>query len=203
MDETKIELPVWLPWATTACLAALVACLGELWIIEKTRSQMLRDETLMAGAALKAAQNQVEAERIIARREIEGLRSGGPQEAKGAVLLIPPGEDPGDPMAAGHPWGASQWDAASQAGSFRFVDLPILGADRDYQLWIDAAGTDYPQGYLVGTGPAYTTVHPPSPLPASHRFLLFNTPKGGFKTLDEALTKGSIILASHPLSPKI
>ena len=60
MDETKIELPAWLPWATTACLAALVACLLELWVIERTRNQMLRDEALMADASLRAARNQLE-----------------------------------------------------------------------------------------------------------------------------------------------
>lgn len=76
MDETKIELPAWLPWATTACLAALVACLLELWIIERTRTQLLRDEALVADANLRAARNQLEEERILTRREIEELKSG-------------------------------------------------------------------------------------------------------------------------------
>jgi len=50
----KTPLPQWLPWATTACLAALVACLGELWILEKARIQLLHDENQMTEAALKA-----------------------------------------------------------------------------------------------------------------------------------------------------
>jgi cell division protein FtsB len=83
MDETKIELPAWLPWATTACLAALVACLLELWVIERARNQVLRDEALMADATLRAARNQLEEERILTRREIEQLKAGGAPSAKG------------------------------------------------------------------------------------------------------------------------
>ena len=83
MDETKIELPAWLPWATTACLAALVACLLELWVIERTRNQMLRDEALMADASLRAARNQLEEERIFTRREIDQLKAGGAPSPNG------------------------------------------------------------------------------------------------------------------------
>jgi hypothetical protein len=208
MDETKIELPAWLPWATTACLAALVACLGELWIIEKARSQMLRDEALIAGATLKAAQNQLEAERIVNRREVDGLRSGAiSQDVGEATLLLAPGENPADPLLGGHPWGAAGWNEVTQTGTFRFLGLPTPAADRDYQLWIDAEGTEYPQAFLVGTDPEHdslvTTVHPAQPLPPKHRFLLFSTPKGGTRTLDEARATGSIILASLPPAPKI
>ncbi len=208
MDETKIELPAWLPWATTACLAALVACLCELWIIERTRGQMLRDENLMAETSLKAAQNQLEAERILSRREIAGLRSGAISLAIGeATLLLEPGADPSDPLLSSHPWGAAGWNSQTQTGCFRFLGLPGLAAGRDYQLWIDASGTDYPQAFIVEVDPVhdwiYSTVHPAWPLPPQHRFLLFNTPKGGAKTLDEAKANGSIVLASLPPSPKI
>jgi len=69
MDEQKIPLPPWLPWATTACLAALVACLGELWILERARMRLMQEQVLLANAALKGAENQLEAERILDRRE--------------------------------------------------------------------------------------------------------------------------------------
>jgi hypothetical protein len=208
MDETKIALPAWLPWATTACLAALVACLLELWTIEKTRTQFLKDENLLAQASLQGAQNQLEAERIINRREVKELRDGAVSQAIGeATLLLEPGVDPADPLLAAHPWGAAGWNSNTQIGCFRFLGLPELGADRDYQLWIDASGTDYPQGFIVEVDPVhdwiYTTIHPAWPLPAKHRFLLIGTKKGGAATLAEAKAKGSIILASLPSSPKI
>jgi len=87
MDETKIELPAWLPWATTACLAALVACLLELWIIERTRTQLLRDEALVGEASLRAARNQLEEERILTRREIEQLKAGAAASSDAQVPL--------------------------------------------------------------------------------------------------------------------
>jgi hypothetical protein len=208
MDETKIELPAWLPWATTACLAALVACLCELWIIERTRTQILKDENLMADATLKSTQNQLEAEKIENARVIEELKSvAGPQGPGEAALLIAPGADPADPLPSGQPWGAAGWNFATQTGCFRFVDLPALGADRDYQLWIDASGDEYPKGVVIegtrGDDWAVITIRPAKQLPTVHRFLVVNTAKGGARTLKEALAGGSIILASLPLSPKI
>ncbi len=76
MDETKYELPAWLPWATTACLAVMVACLFEFWTIEKSRSELLSEQGLLAESAAKAWQNQIEAERIIpcTRNGRPGLR---------------------------------------------------------------------------------------------------------------------------------
>ncbi len=62
MDEPKTTLPTLLPWAATACLAALVACIGELWIIEKARMRLVQDQNLLAEAALKGTENQLEAE---------------------------------------------------------------------------------------------------------------------------------------------
>jgi hypothetical protein len=208
MDETKIALPAWLPWATTACLAALVACLLELWIIERTRTQFLKDENLLAQASLQGAQNQLEAERIVNKREVANLRNGAVSLAIGeATLLLEPGVDPSDPLLSSHPWGAAGWNSGTQTGCFRFVGLPTLGPDQDYQLWIDASGTDYPQASLVETDPVhdwiYETIRPAWPLPAKHRFLLIRTKKGGAATLAEAEAKGSIILASLPPSPKI
>jgi hypothetical protein len=216
MDETKIELPPWLPWATTACLAALVACLLELWIIERTRTQMLKDENLMSEATLKAAQNQLEAERIINRREIEELRaSAGTAAEVEAMVMLPPGEDPADQIYPGHPWGAVTWNARTGIGSVKFVDLPALGAGRDYQFWIEGDGPLPFGSILVQVDPADPRTYVPIirafplqsgahfPMPGMHRFLLISTQKGGAKTLEAAKSEGSIILASPPQSPKI
>jgi hypothetical protein len=191
MDETKIELPAWLPWATTACLAALVACLVELWIIEKTRNQLLRDDEALGQASLQAAQNQLEAERIVGRRELEQMR------AHGAEVLSRPGEDgylPG-------PWGIASWDAGGGILVVRLAGLPILGADRDYQLWIEGSGPGYPQACGIVDRSAKddegtTVIRLRQPIPEKYRILLIAGKKGGSGTLEEAEASGSIILAS-------
>jgi hypothetical protein len=191
MDDTKIELPAWLPWATTACLAALVSCLVELWVIEKTRNELLRDDNAIGQASLQAAQNQLEAERIVGRRELEQMG------AHGAEVLARPGEDRSLPG----PWGIASWDAGAGILLVRLAGLPILGADRDYQLWIEASGPGYPQACGIvyrspenDEGTATIRLHPP--VPEKYRILLIAGEKGGSGTLEEAQAHGSIILAS-------
>jgi hypothetical protein len=205
MDETKIELPAWLPWATTACLAALVACLVELWIIEKTRTQLLKDENLLAEASLKGAQNQLEAERIVNRREIDEMRAGPAGNI--VTILAAPGAGREDPFGLGHPWGVAVWHAATQDMQIRFVGLPPLGPDRAYQFWIEGPGPGLPLGRRVRldlSGNLYAiAVHLEQPIPPSCRILLIEGPKGGAATLDEAKAKGSIVLASLPQDGKI
>jgi hypothetical protein len=205
MDETKIELPAWLPWATTACLAALVSCLCELWIIERTRTQLLREENQLAEASLKGAQNQLEAERIVSRRELEETRAGS--TADSVTFLATPGAGREDPFGPGHEWGVAVWNAATQDMQIRFVGLPSLGADRAYQCWIEGPGPGFPVGNRVRldlSDNSYAlAVHLAQPIPPGYRILLIDGAKGGAATLEEAKAKGSIILASPPQGGKI
>jgi hypothetical protein len=218
MDETKIELPAWLPWATTACLAALVACLGELWIIEKTRTQLLRDENLLAEASLKGAQNQLEAERIVSRREIEGLKAA-PAAGRVALLAAPDaGRD--DPFGQDRAWGIAVWNAAADSVQIRFTGLPSpdsvqtgfagppsQGPDRAYQCWIEGPGPGLPVGFMVRFDLKYDSyalaAHLAQPVPPGYRILLIDGAKGGAATLEEAKARGSIVLASPPQAGKI
>jgi hypothetical protein len=205
MDETKIELPAWLPWATTACLAALVACLCELWIIERTRTQLLRDENQLAEASLKGEQNQLEAERIVTRREIEEARAGS--AADSVTFLATPGAGREDPFGLERSWGIAVWNAAGRNVHIRFAGLPPLDPDTDYQCWIDGPGPGLPVGSLIHPNTyddSYAlAVHLQSPVAAGYRIFLIEGKKGGAGTLEEAKAKGSIILASPPQAGKI
>lgn len=205
MDEQKIPLPPWLAWAMVACLAALVAGLGELWLVEKSRSQLLRDENLLAVAALQESQNQLEAERILGRRQAEKGTAG--LAGFGAALLSPPDRAPAG-AASASPWGVVIWDGANRNGILRFSHLPEAPADRDYQLWLEGQGSTYPSdcGVFHGT-PAGDDRGIPfnvnAPVGAGCRFILLEVKKGGALTLPEARAGGSIVLASDPLSERI
>jgi len=205
MDETKIELPAWLPWATTACLAALVACLGELWIIEKTRTQLLKEENLLAEASLKGAQNQLEAERIVSRREIDGVRAGS--AAASVTFLATPGAGREDPFGLDHAWGVAVWNASAENVQIRLAGLPTPDPDRDYQCWIEGSGPGLPVGCIIHSSvydDSYAlAVHLRSPVPPEYRILLIYGKKGGAATLEEAKAGGSIVLASPPQAGKI
>ena len=206
MDQPRIELPSWLPWATTACLAALVACLAELWFIERARTELLRDQGQLAQTALKGAQNELEAERIVERRAVEGARGGNGAGLALRVMLLSPA---GAPAAGAPAMGAVVLDAADGSGLLQLEGVAAQPAGRDYQLWADAQGGAYPADCgLVhaspGAGaPVIASFRAPAPVPPGCRFLLIDVPGGGARSLGEAKARGSIVLASLPDSPRI
>ncbi len=199
MDEKKTALPSWLPWATTACLAVLLACVGEISVIEKARSQLVRDENLLLQAELKALQNQLEAERIVGRRELEQLRL---HQGTRTALLAAPSAGPSPQKGADAPWGVVLWDANAQHAVICCSGLPALGPEREYQVWVEGPAPDYPVlcGYFNVAAVDGFPVDLKSPADGSCRILLIDGKKGSSGTLDEAKAGGSIVLAT-PLQP--
>jgi hypothetical protein len=203
MDESKFELPPWLPWATTACLAALVACLGELWIIEKAKSELLREDGLLAEAALKGVENQMEAERIVNRRELDGLRAAAaPRAQLQSALLLPPGVDRSGAV------GAVAWDPAGGRGLLSLSGLPAQPPERDYQLWLEGPGPGIPAecGVFHGSphdGAEAVAVSLVGPIAPGWRLVLIDGAKGGARTLADAEAAGSIVLATLPAAGNI
>jgi len=203
MDESKIELPAWLPWATTACLAALVACLGELWIIERMRSQLLRDQGLLAEAAMKGMENQLEAERIVNRGEVAGLRAAAPSPAEPRVALLLAAEG-GSPRACG----AVAWDSTARRGEIRLSGMGAQPPERDYQLWLDVPAPGNPADCGVFHAPSKDDggaipIAMTGAIEPGCRFILVDGKRGGAHTLDEAEAGGSIVLATLPIGAKI
>lgn len=201
MDEPKIELPPWLPWATTACLAALVACLGELLLIEKTRAQFLRDQGQLADAAIKGAHNQLELERIVGERALERLRSGDVQ----VLLLSAPGG--AAPAAVPPVQGALAWNPADGNGVVRVASAG-QPPNRDFQLWLDGPGPDYPVACAVlhasaGEAGGWVRMKLGAAVVPGCRFLLIDGVAGGARSLAEAKAAGSIVLATLPYTGSI
>jgi len=205
MDDDKNPLPSWLPWATTACLAALVACLGELWILEKARLGLMRDENLLAAAALKGAENQLEAEHILARRLRSAQGTPGNEIPIQVELLQPPstGSASGTP-----PWGAVAWESETGSAVIRFSGLQDPGPERAYELWLEGTGQGYPHrcstlAFDGAPGPHSFRVDPANPVADGCRFLLILCKKDGGTPPALTLPEGPIVLATLPYSPKI
>jgi len=209
MDETKIELPGWLPWATTACLAALVACLGELWIIEKARTRLQRDQGLLAEAAMKGMENQLEAERIVSSRELADMRPAAePLPGFQVALLAPPGGMPAILSASAPAMGVVVWDPSGKRGLVRLSGGSAQDPTRDYQLWLEGPGPQYPADCGIFHAPpqdggAAIPIKVPVPIAAGCRFVLVDGKKGGAPTLEGAEAGGSIVLATLPFTGKI
>ena len=67
---TLISFPTWLALAAAACFALTTAYFGQAYQTERTAAAALRDVQPLADLALRSAQNQYEAERMIARSEL-------------------------------------------------------------------------------------------------------------------------------------
>jgi hypothetical protein len=205
MDESRFELPAWLPWATTACLAALVACLGELWIIEKMRSQLARDQGALAAAALKATENQLEAERIVNRGEWEHLRAAAPAPSGLHVaLLLPPD---GAPPGPGRPsLGAVAWDSSGRLGEARIIRSRPPAAGVGDELWLESPDGSEDCGALAvqpGEDTIGGAIRLRRPVAAGSRFIVIEAGRGESRTLDEAKAAGPIVLATLPIDGNI
>jgi hypothetical protein len=190
MDEPKYELPPWLPWATTACLAALVACLAELHFIDGSHEELLREEAQLAASAVAAARNQLEAERILDARQLKDLGASRVPDAGLAVILLEPAQ------ASGAARGVAVLDPASGAGQLRLFGTASQPEERDYQLWIEGPGPGNPTS--CGVFHAGETIGIIAPIVPGCRLVLTDGPKGGSTSLEEAKADASIILASAP-----
>jgi hypothetical protein len=191
-----IELRIWLPWAAVACLAALVAVLGEIGFLDRIRIRVLGEQAEIAAAALKSTENELEVERILDhgfRKRPSALR---------LALLAPAGSGPSE---AGSPAGAVAWDARTNAGTFCLEAAPPPGPGKAYQLWLETPDGGLDCGRIDAAkaeGPGGVPVPIPDAGPGG-RFLLILGPFGGSPTLAEAKAGGSIVLASLPLGGNI
>jgi hypothetical protein len=204
MDQPKLELPAWLPWATTACLAALVACLGELWFIEKARARFLREQVELNDDAARSARNELAAERILEQRAVDDLRSGVVARTP-LVLAMAPTE----PAAADAPAsGAVVLDPSDGSGLAAVFGGREQPPGRDYQMWLErgSAGPALPCGVFHGPAGSAGQAAPfrvPLPIEPGSRLVVVDGAKGGARTLDEARAQGSIILATPPFALRI
>ena len=164
----------------------------------------LRDQVLLAGAALKGTQNQLEAERILGRRELGAAKGAGPQGAGFSVELLSPPEGPGP---ARRPGGSSSGRPREPCGA---QGLRPAGGQAGPRLPALAGG---PGAGLPGRTAAWWERRRPKtgrlprgaalPVEPGCRFLLLEWAAGGAKTLESARLGGPIVLASLPDTGKI
>ena len=203
MEPNKPTLPPWMPWAATACLAAAVACVGSLLAVEREKGRIRADELTLSRDALRAAQNQLTAERIVARREIADLAARVGETQSAGVVLLPPESSPVDPA----PIAVASVLPGRRAVGVLIYRLPPQDPGHDYQLWVDGGA-----GCVAGSEAFHASgaerqrtcrIELPIGAPPQSRFLLIDGRKGGFPSLSEALASGSIVLASTGPSPSI
>ena len=190
-----VPFPSWLGWsALTAALAfALIAFtlrLGQSQLA--TRAHLAEDAARLAAAELRATQNQLAAERILAAAqtkqwqlddaETTRLRAGLPPRSELADLRIATLSAPVGETSPAH--GVAVWDPVAQQGVLTVSQLPSPAADRSYQLWI--VDPQYPAPVSGGvfvvasaTGESRLVFKPDKPISTITAFRVSRESKGG------------------------
>ena len=165
---------VLLRWAAAACLALAAVWSGRLYWTARTEAVLLRDQQRLADLELRSTRDQMEAERIVGRRELAETRlqlaevdrqlaDSGRQVADLTGKLKTEGDlarfkifafssllGNSSPALA-----VAVWDPDRQEGVLSISQLPAAAENKDYQLWV--IDPQYPapvSGGVFTVGPA-------------------------------------------------
>jgi anti-sigma-K factor RskA len=196
--ETRNPKPsaAWPAWLAAACLALASAWLAQNYLTAQKAGDALRDQQALAELTLRSTQNQLEAERLIAKRELADARAaltardarlaeldrqlkaqGDLANYKIATLASLAGNSP-------QALAIAVWNPASQQGVLSVQKLPALAADKDYQLWV--IDPQYPAPVDAGvftvdptTGEGRLNFHPGRRIDSAQKFAISLERKGG------------------------
>lgn len=182
------RLPAWACWGAAIVLALATGYLAQLHFAGQAELVVLRESATLARVESESARQLLEAERLLAQRQIADLRAaearvaelqrqGGLGQLKIAALAAPAGGS-SDARAV------AVWSSAAQQGVLAVEKLPILAADQDYQLWIVDAQSPTPVDGGVfavdpATGSARFEFRPKQPVAEAARFAVSRERKGG------------------------
>lgn len=145
----------WFGWATAACCALAACWLGLLYASGRSDAALLRDTQAFNALSLQSADQQLEAERILAQRQralhedqLKALTERVTTLTARTADLSAQLRSEGDlanlkitalasllqnsPQASA----VAVWNPAKQEGVLHVEKLPALATDRDYQLWV-------------------------------------------------------------------
>ena len=182
------RLPAWTGWAAAACLAVAAGWFAQLYVATEGELIAARDGAAFARVDAESLRQLLEAERLLARRQILDLRTAEArvaqlqQQADLAQLKITSlASLLGNSSEA---QAIAVWSPAAQQGVLTVEKLPALAADRDYQLWV--VDPQYPIPVDGGvftvdpaTGAARMEFRPKQPVAQAAKFAISLERKGG------------------------
>jgi anti-sigma-K factor RskA len=189
--ETNVlpfRLPAWTAWAAAAGFAVAAGWFAQLYIATEAELVAAREGAAVARVESESTRQLLEAERLLALRQIADLRSADAriaqlqQQADLASFKISSlasllGESSGAQAIA-------VWSPAAQQGVLTVEKLPALAADKDYQLWV--VDPQYPipvDGGVFTVDPASGTARlefrPKQPVAQVAKFAISLERKGG------------------------
>jgi anti-sigma-K factor RskA len=201
-DHTiPFRLPFWAGWAVASVF--IVATGYFVGVNFNTRSQFgaLRENERLARIDAKALSNQLEAERLISRRQIDSLRlaQADISDLKKQNALADLKIDSLASLVANTPdaRAIAVWNPHTQEGILTVTKLPALADGKDYQLWV--VDPQYPIPVDGGvfqvdpvTGEARVTFKPNKPVATVAKFAVSLERKGGVPKAE-----GTMMLLSY------
>lgn len=169
--SSRQRIVVFLGWIAAACLALATFVLSGLYRDSRTEADLARQQHAIDQVNLRLSQNQLEAERIVFRQELQdALARSTPAADAGAmrpkIILLNPATPTPAPAAI---QAVLILDSAGRQGVFQAAQMPAPPAGQVYQLWLFTAVTDQPvgAGTFLPEGPAGAVRHAFTLTPAS------------------------------------
>ena len=170
------RLALWTGWAAAACFALASAYFGSRYFAANTETLALRQDVELTRIEAQSIRQQLEAERILATRQIADLEKAGDiANLKIARLADLLGNSPQAVAVA-------VWNPLKQEGVLTVEKLPVLQNNEDYQLWVVEPNRDPVNGgvFTVDTkGGARLQFRPDQSVSAVTTFAISRERKGG------------------------
>lgn len=158
-----------LGWIMVLALGLLTAFLAFRYFSLTSSVKFLTTDAELSRIEVKSLQQQLEAERILAARQIADDTIKGTPEPLIFVRLTAP--DSSSPRMSA----LVAWRAASQTGVFFAEQIPLPAADKEYRLWIETnAHTPISAGEIkvATTGPTQIEFRINDPISPPTRFTI-------------------------------
>jgi hypothetical protein len=197
-QAVTVGLRVLLPWL----LAALLG-FGVLWLTVRNFSLELAQQDALTTAALadtelQQLRNQLAAEQLLTRSEIDRLRlaEAAADPAKLRLFSLAPTMTASAASVFAATRAVVVWNPLTQHGVLDASHFPPLAADQDYQLWVTDSQQPTPTDCgTFRTDPTTGNVHlvfkPRQPVATAARFFVSLERKGG-----DSKAEGSLLLLS-------
>jgi hypothetical protein len=199
MSSPEIRLPAPPPstssllsklgWSLAVALGLLAALLACRYYALASAVTLLTNDAELNRIEVQSLQQQLEAERIIAARQIADLTQATTESLVLVRLATP---EPGNT----NPCAIIVWQPSSQGGIFFAEQLPTPGLDEVYRLWIETdrrSPINAGEVKVTPTGPTHVVFHATQPLSEPTRFLLTRERVGG-----EPSSPGPVVMTGKP-----
>ena len=191
-----ISITTYLAWGLAACFAVAAAWAGKTALQLRTDNDILRQEQIAADISIKRLNTELEAGKLINKQTVamlqdelnkkDSLLASAAEDIKRASdisrfeISAMTSLDPNAPKSLA----VAVWDQSKQDGVLELTNMPNVGPDKDYQLWVIDPQKKLPVDAGVfkvdsGTGGAKVSFRSHEPISAAQKFAVSVEKRGG------------------------